>query len=92
MDMRTFMKRSRPWIAALLLGQGCLLCISVTGCHGSQQTGPDVDSVFYEITDSDRGTWRDMEREAFGDSPSTDTPEKAELRRQFRKKHPISIK
>ena len=72
-----------------LSGLASLSLLGMTGCHQSQQAGPDVDSIAYEITDSAEGTWSDMEREVFGDDPSKDTSEKAELRKLFKNKHNI---
>ena len=82
---RTMKKVTIAWLSRL----ACLSLLGMTGCHQSQQAGPDVDSIAYEITDSAEDTWRDMEREVFGDDPSKDTPEKAELRKLFKNKHNI---
>ena len=82
---RTMKKVTIAWLSGL----ACLSLLGMTGCHQSQQAGPDVDSIAYEITDSAEGTWSDMEREVFGDDLSKDTPEKAELRKLYKNKHNI---
>lgn len=63
---------------------------AITACNPQPKTQhgePDVSDVEYTITDSSEGSWRDMEREALGDSAQTDDSLKAELRRLFRQKH-----
>jgi predicted small secreted protein len=74
---------------AIVLSLG-VAATELSGCRSQNQqqgNGPDVDSVKYEIIKQDEGDWRDMERGAFGDDTTQNTPDEKELRRLYQEKH-----